>query len=239
VTTLLELRTRAKQESDNVGQSFVSDSEWNSYIAASYQELYGLIVNAFGNDYFVQTPASGYTFVTDGVNEHFALPADMFKLLAVDVQISAPNHWIALKPFMMSERNDFGFIGMMIPMAGQTIRLLYVPKATVLTADVDVIDGVNGWEEYIVVDACIKALAKEEADVSVFGARKAGLLERLQGEITNRDAGSPACVADTQRRRGRAMRYRLNGNHIWVRGNGLPAWGPDGAWDSFGDWGWL
>ena len=235
--TLLQLRDRAKQESDNVGQGFITDTEWNNYLAASYQELYGLVVTAFGNDYFVQAPAAGYTFTTDGINEHFALPAEFFKLLAVDIQLSAPNYWVALKPFQMSERNDFGYLGTMIPMAGQTLRLLYVPRATVLTADVDVVDGVNGWEEYIVVDACIKALAKEESDTSSFVARKAALLERLNGEITNRDAGSPACVADVQRRRGRSMRYRLNGNQIWLRGNGMPAWGPDGAGNDFGDGG--
>lgn len=235
--TLLQLRDRAKQESDNVGQSFVTDAEWNGYLAASYQELYGLIVTAFGNDYFTQTPATGYTFVTDGINEHFALPADFFKLLAVDIRLSAPNYWVALKPFQMSERNDFGYLGTMIPMAGQTLRLLYVPRAITLTNDADVVDGVNGWEEYLIVDACIKALTKEESDVTAFGARKAGLLERLQGEITNRDAGSPACVADVQRRRGRSMRYRLNGNYLWLRGNGMPAWGPDGAGNDFGDGG--
>lgn len=235
--TLLQLRDRAKQESDNVGQGFITDTEWNGYLAASYQELYGLIVTAFGNDYFVQAPAAGYTFTTDGVNEHFALPAEFFKLLAVDIQLSAPNYWVGLRPFQMSERNDFGYLGTMIPMAGQTLRLLYVPRATVLAADADIVDGVNGWEEYIVVDACIKALAKEESDTSSFVARKAALLERLNGEITNRDAGSPACVADVQRRRGRSMRYRLNGNQIWLRGNGMPAWGPDGAGNDFGDGG--
>jgi hypothetical protein len=237
VPTLLQLRDRAKQESDNVGQSFITDTEWNNYIAASYQELYGLIVTAFGNDYFVQTPLAPYTFTTDGVNESFVLPAEFFKLLAVDIQLSAPNYWVGLRPFQMSERNDFGYLGTMVPMAGQTIRLLYVPRATVLTADVDVVDGVNGWEEYIIVDACIKALTKEESDTSSFVSRKAEILKRLEGEITNRDAGSPACVADVQRRRGRSMRYRLNGNYLWLRGNGMPAWGPDGAGNDFGDGG--
>lgn len=238
MTTLLQLRDRCKQESDNVNSSFISDPEWNNLINASYQELYGLITSAFGNDYFVQTPASGYTFQTDGINDHFALPADFYKLLAVDIQLLSPNYWVALKPFMMSERNDFGYLGTMIPMAGQTLRLLYVPRAITLSADTDAIDGVNGWEEYVVVDAAIKALVKEESDVTAFAARKAGLLERLQGEITNRDAGSPATVSDVSRRRGRSMRYRLNGNQLWLRGNGMPAWGPDGAGNDAGDGGW-
>lgn len=240
MATLLELRDRCKSESDNVGQSFVSDAEWNAFINASYQELYGLVVTNFGNDYFVQTPATGFTFVTTGTAEHFPLPADFFKLLAVDLQVSAPGYWVALKPFMMSERNSFGLLGPTAPMAGQTIRILYVPRATVLVNNGDVMDGVNGWEEYVVCDACIKAMAKEESDPSVFMARKGALLERLNGEITNRDAAAPAVVADVQGRRSRGMRYRLNGNYLWLRGNGMPGWGPWGDWpaesEAWGGW---
>lgn len=237
MATLLELRDRCKQESDNVGQSFIADAEWNAYINASYQELYGLITTAFGNDYFVQTPATGFLITTNGTAEHYPLPADFFKLLAVDLQVGAPNYWVTMKPFMMSERNSFGLLGTMIPMAGQTVRILYVPRAVTLVNNADAVDGVNGWEEYIVADACIKALAKEESDVTVFMARKGALLERLNGEITNRDAGSPATVSDVQGRRARAMRYRLNGNYLWLRGNGMPGWGPYGDWPFDADFG--
>ena len=66
MTTLLQLRTLCKYESDNVGASFISDAEWTYYINASYQELYGKIVQSFGNDYFVQAPATGYTFTKIG-----------------------------------------------------------------------------------------------------------------------------------------------------------------------------
>lgn len=229
--TLATIRTACKYESDNVGQSYISDSEWTYYINASYQELYGKIVESFGNDYFTQTPSSGYTFSTDGVNQLFALPADFFKLLGVDLQIASPNYFVSLKPFAMSERNKLSITNTLTPMAGQTIRLLYVPRATQLVADTDAMDGVNGWEEFIIVDACIKALAKEESDVSVFMARKQALEARLASEIENRDASGATVVADVVGRRARAMQYRLNGNSLWLIGNGMPGWGP------FGDWG--
>lgn len=232
VTTLLAVRTSCKQQSDNVGQSFISDPEWNGYIQSSYQELYGLIVQKFGNDYFVQTPATGYTFVTDGVNQLFTLPADFFKLLGVDLQLSAPGYWASLKEFNFAERNKLSVTNTTIPMAGQTIRLLYVPRLTVPTQDADAMDGVNGWEEYIVADACIKALNKEETDVSVFMARKQELVQRIEAEAENRDAGSPATIADVYGRRARAMQYRLNGNQIWLIGNGMPGYGPWGDWSS-------
>lgn len=220
MTTLLLLRTRCKEESDNVGSSFISDAEWDRYIGASYQELYGLIVQAFGNDYFTQTPATGYTFVTSGTASLFPLPSDFFKLLGVDLQVGGTGNWISLKPFPMAERNMFSLSNNQFPMGGQTVRLLYVPTLTLPTQDPDIIDGVNGWEEYIVVDAAMKALAKEESDVSVMMARKQALIERLNSEVENRDAGMPATIADITGRRSQGMRYRINGPNIWLIGNG-------------------
>lgn len=235
MATLGELKTRAKQESDNVNATFIADAEWNTMLNSSYFELYGLIVQCFGNDYFTQTPTSGYTFITDGTNDHFALPTDMFKLLGVDLRISAPNQWVGLKPFAFAERNRLSITNSLIPMAGQTIRLLYVPRPTLMVQDSDFMDGVNGWEEYIVIDTCIKALAKEESDVSVFMARKQAFTERLNAEVENRDAGSPAVIADVIGRRARAMQYRLNGSNIWLIGNGMPGWGPYGDWGADSD----
>jgi len=237
-TTLLQLRTLCKYESDNVNQSFIADAEWNVYINQSYKELYGLIVTNFGNDYFTQTPYTGYVFTTNGTSQFFPLPTDFFKLLGVDLQISAPNYWVSLKEFPFSERNKLSVTNSLVPMAGQTLRLLYVPRCQELATDADSVDGVNGWEEYIVVDACIKALAKEESDVSVFAARKQGLVARLNNEIENRNASGPPQVADIWGRSARAMQYRLNGPNIWLIGNGMPGWGPYGDWGSDSAYSW-
>jgi hypothetical protein len=227
VVTLLQIRNAAKQESDNVGGSFISDAEWDGYIQRSYQELYGLVVQKFGNDYFTQTPAAGYTFTTDGINNLFALPEAFFKLLGVDLQTSTPGRWVPLKPFPFGERNPpFNAI----PAAGQTVRLLYVPRLTVPTVDADTVDGVNGWEEYIIVDACLKAMGKEESDISAFMMRKQALIQRMESEVENRDAGSPATIVDSRGKRSLGMRYRLNANNLWLIGNAVPGFAPWGDW---------
>lgn len=236
VTTLKTVRDAARSQCDMVGSTFVTDAEFNSFIQDGYQELYGLVVQKFGNDYFTQTPASGYTFTTDGVNQFFALPDGsgaspaFFKLLGVDLQFNG-SQWVALKEFAFADRNRLQLVNSSIPMAGQTLRLFYVPRLTLPTADGSTMDGVNGWEAYIVAHACIKALTKEESDAAPFVQQKRELLERIESEAENRDAGSPATVADVTRRRALGMRYRLNGNQIWLIGNGQPGWEP------FGDWG--
>lgn len=235
MATLAQLRQRAQEESDNVNGDFISTSEWLSYINASYQELYGLIVTAYGEDYFVATPS---TFVTDGINNLFSLPADFFKLLGVDLQVQASSLWVTLKPFAFAERNRFGLVNSPVPMAGQTVRLWYVPTLTLLAVDGDsTVKTVNGWEEYIIVDAAMKALAKEESDVSVLMARKAQLVARIDAEAANRDAGSPAHIVDFYAARSPAMRYRINGDKLWLTGGNTPALPYGEGWGSDG-WGW-
>lgn len=241
MATLAQLRERAQQESDMVNSEFVSSAaggEWTNYINAAYTELYGLLVQAFGNDYYTQTPSTGYTFTTDGINQFFALPADLFKLLGVDVLYGNANQWVGLKPFAFGDRNKFSWINTPIPAAGQTVRLFYVPKLTQLAADADAtIDLQNDWEEYIVIDAAMRAVAKEESDVSVLLSRKAAITQRLEAEAENRDAGMPASIVDSRGRTDPGMCYRLNGGKLWLIGWNIRGWpGPD--WDLAPGQGW-
>lgn len=57
--------------------------------------------------------------------------------------------------------------------------------------DPDRFDGINGWEEYIVIDAAIRALAKEESDPSLLMAEKNEMEQRLQEMADSRDKGRP------------------------------------------------
>ena len=224
--SLLQLRTLARQYADMPTDGFVSDQEINSYINASIAELYDLLVQKYGDDYYVKDPP--YTFITDGVNNMFALPTDMYKLLGVDLQVAgSANGWITLRPFNRASRNRFLYpnvqatYGLMsnmryrihganlwfspIPAGGQTIRLWYVPRVLTLVADTNTFDGISGWEEYAVVDVAIKCLRKEESDVSVFMLQKQALTLRIEQAAENRDAGSPATVSDSSSGDGQGM----------------------------------
>jgi hypothetical protein len=216
--SLLTIRSTAQQRADMVSSPFITDAEWNSYINASARELYGLLAQKFGDDYFVQLPP--YTFQTDGESDWYTLPQDFFKLRAVDLQLTtSPGGYYSVKPFNLPERNRFSlpnlqtFYGVLAnmryrmagnrlwliprPQGGQTIRIFYVPRMTELVEDTDVLDGVSGWEEYVVVDTVIKALAKEESDTTVFERAKAALVARIEAEASNRDAANPKTVSDT------------------------------------------
>jgi hypothetical protein len=316
--TLSELRSTIRQRADMVSMQFVTDSELNGYINASYRELRDLLVQVYGEDYF----ATSYSFTTDGSSDTYALPDDFFKLLGVDLLVSGSDY-ISLTPFNFNERNRFSGVGAsafgdrtslryrlrastlwLAPRAssGQTVRLLYVPRATTLSdsgggmdaigngvitfsgvtagdtitgnkyengvpaafslvagtdfavgaddaetaqnfadlfaasetlaaaasgasvyIDIDstdasvlkytwattaasitigdagatsALDGVQGWEEYVVVDCVIKCKLKEESDVAAEMALKAALVQRIEAAAANRDAGEAATVAD-------------------------------------------
>jgi len=237
--SLLNLRTQCKSEADMVNSSFVSDNEWNTWINRGIQEIYGLTAQVYGGHYYVSDPA--YSFVTDGVNQKFALPADFFKLLGVAVQVSSPQQFVPLRPFAIADRFRASMFNTIIPAAGQTVQLEYIPRFAGLSVDADLAPdalSMNGWTEYAVAYACRQAMAKEESDGSVFEGIIRALTERINAEADNRDAANPAHIVDVAGRRARAMQYALWGAKLWLIGGVTPGWAYDcGDWNGLDDFG--
>jgi hypothetical protein len=150
------------------------------------------------------------------------IPQAFFKLLGVDMGISGgSNAWVSIKKFEMIQRNRYVFpqvtstyMGVFnaryrlmdgnimcipSPAAGQYMRLWYVPRMKRLVADYDVMDHVDGWHEYVIVDAAIRALQKEESDVSSLMTQKTMLIKRIEESAMNRDIGQPDKISDTRR----------------------------------------
>jgi hypothetical protein len=220
--SLGQLRLAAQQRADRVNSPFVSLPEWNSYLNQSLTELYDLLVTLF-EDYYVAAPLAITTTgsqlipLPDGTLYTAAQP--FYKLLGVDMAVSgAPGGYISLKKFNFLSRNryyypqiqstvlgatppEYRVMGSNLlltptPTAGQTLQIWYVPRLRQLALDTDIADGVSGWLEYVIVDAAIKALQKEEADVTVLAMQKAALRERIENSGMNRDAGQPSTITD-------------------------------------------
>ena len=214
--SLANIRTEAKQRADMVASSFVTDDEWNRYINGSALWLYGILSTKF-EDYNVSTA----TLTTNGT-EFLSLPSDFMKLRGVDLQApGTPTGWVSLRPFTVGERNRtrlpwptvyavqaseirYRVRGDQLwfaptPPTGRTVRVLYTPRLVPLALDTDNLDGVNGWEQLVILDAARKALLKEESDTSGVEREIAVLVQRIEGESQNRDAGEAATVTDIQR----------------------------------------
>ncbi len=219
-TTAGNIILEAQQRCDKVNSNFYSPQELMNMCSQSRKELYDIIVQKFGDDYYLATP---YTYLTANQQQFYPLPSDFYKLLGVDVALNAndPNSWVTLKQFNFIQRNLYNFPNVYtmygitnlryrlmgnqleivpVPSGGQTIHLWYVPRPSQLLNLTDLVDGVSGWEEYIVVDMCIKMLTKEESDISIYAAQKMGLLKRIEEAAENRDIGEPQTVSDSRRR---------------------------------------
>lgn len=230
--SLGQIRQMAQQRADMVNSNFVKTTEWNTYINQSYFELYDLLVTVY-EDYFLAAP---YTFQTDG-SQQYTLPADFYKLCGVDCGLAnQASAWGTLKKFNFIDRNQYVYpqlnstlLGIFdlryrlmgntlflipTPASGQFLRVWYIPKLSQLLKDTDIATGVSGWLEYIIVDAAIKAMQKEESDVSVLMGQKMALIKRIEESAMSRDEGQPDCVSDVGR------------NSIY---NGAP-WGSGGGY---------
>lgn len=220
--TLAQLRAAAQNRADMAVSSFISDSEWTEMINASLAELHGLIVQSFGEDYFLTTADLSYAAGATTAS----VPADFFKIRGVDVLVSSgtPNRYATLRQFNWNTRNawtspgmvDMGVVSgwwsnlryrvyqgslLLTPPPGSaiTVRLWYIPVVTVLSAESDTTatnDSLNGWLEYVIVDAAIKAKDKQESDTTTLQRQKAALIARIEGETANRDAGDAETIRD-------------------------------------------
>lgn len=218
--TLGQIRFLAQSAADMVNSNFITVPEWNLYINQSYFELYDLLCTKFADAYyFSDTP---YSFTTTGNLQFYDLPSDFYKLYGVDLGLNgSSNAWVTLKKFNFISRNRYiypnltsTFLGVVnlryrilgnqlefipTPAGGQIIRVWYAPRMTSLLRDTDIVDGVSGWTQYIVMDAAIKALMKQESPVEAQMAVKMQLLERIEWAAENRDAGEPDTISDTRR----------------------------------------
>lgn len=276
------LRIQAQQRSDLENSPNISTPEWNQYISQSYKELYDMLVSAYGNNYYVQTP---YQFTLSG-SQLVPLPSDFYKQLRLEIQYSgSPSGFVTLRRFEPIEANRYsypnttinssGYTNLQyniwgsninfipIPQSGQLCQLWYVPEPTPLQfietcsttnssavvgvndvadlavgmnafgtgiptgatissinvglnqvtlsasatatqavvplffwTDAATMDGISGWEEYVVIDAAIKAQIKQEADVNDLRVQKNEIKMRIESMAEGRDIGQASHVSD-------------------------------------------
>lgn len=189
-------------------------------------------------------PDGNLTFLDNITNTVITAPA-LYKLIGVDCGVAVANNaWVTLPRYNWIDRNKFVYpqlqanalgvfnlsyrqMGNMLwfipnPSAGQFIRVWYVPQMKQLLQDVDMLPfSISGWVEYIIVDAAIKALTKEESfdQASVLMAVKQQLLERIETTASNRDVGQPNTISDTRTNTG-----FFNGNGFAGNGSGMAGW---------------
>jgi hypothetical protein len=215
--TLAQLKQQSRERADMLDSQFVTDSELVSYINSSIAELHDILIQSYGEDYRIKdvefqtvSQQADYdlsTVVTDD---------DFYKLRGLDAQLNGDD-FFTLQPFNFNERNRFQHFGAWdllgitnvryrvlgnnirfapIPDNNVTVKLWYIPVAQKLALDTDTLDDINQYAEYVVVDAAIKMLNKEESDTAVLREQKDALKRRIEEASNNRDVGAGDAVSD-------------------------------------------
>ncbi len=88
------------------------------------------------------------------------------------------------------------------PQGAFALELRYIPTATVLASDSDTFDGINGWDEFVVVDVARKMATKERdwEQVREFKGDLIKLEGRIRALAGARDRASNRHVVDVRGR---------------------------------------
>ncbi len=104
--------------------------------------------------------------------------------------------------------------------ADGTYKVRYVPVPGTLSADGDTLDGVLGWEEYVILYAAYKLLQKEgsHADADRLKSDARELMQRIQDEAQAAEMSEGTCIQNVRSSSG----YDLPGGFVgWYRAGWL------------------
>lgn len=240
--TLLQLRTEVRQRADMVNSAFVTDSEVDRCINQSWARLYEALLAAGEDYYLkyvdVNTPVGAFYDLENYTSSGGTAATDVYQVRGVDANYSG-NITVNVPRFSWEERNLYlaapaltpyypivAYRFMQNPTTGKdaievipatstgvtNLRIWYYPNPKVLAADTDTIDGRSGWEEWVVVDAAIKLLTKEESDTTQLERENARIWQQIVLAAQNRDSGQSKRITDTSYNTGMwpytSVRYR-------------------------------
>mgnify|MGYP003139194370 CR=1 FL=1 len=221
------LVTRVRQRADMENNYFVSDLEVQAYINAGISELHDILIQTYGQDYYVKSKEFNTTStidtypINDSTSSYNIAMTDFYKVRGVDCKVNGQD-WFTLRPFNFNERNLYqnwgqwsvlglsniryrmvgsDFVFTPVPDGTSAVRIWYIPTAqqfssTTPAASTTTFADINGYAEYVVLDAAIKCLQKEESDAQVLLAQKVAMKKRIEEAASNRDAGHPLSVTD-------------------------------------------
>lgn len=202
--TLAQFRERIRSRADMKNDGFLTDdaTEVDEWINKSIAELYELLVASFED--WNLTLSSASAAVVSGNSATWAAPTDVlhFKRFERD---TGGGLYERVRRGIVAELETYNEVRYVLTgttfrlfpgaLAAGSYRLWYIPTFVPLTG-VQTFDGVNGWDDYVVVDCAIKAREKEESDVRDLKDDKKALLMRIKSMARMRDGAEPPRVTD-------------------------------------------
>lgn len=230
-----EIRTRIRQRSDNeyTDGEFVTDAELLILANRSRKHLFGMLVEA-GQHTVAETI---YTVPVDG-SLNYALPDDCFAVsgvfrLETDYYIRLDRHDQRTHPRDTTESIAWSYrthgsledsvIEFNPRVSTGTYKVRYVGVPADFSDDTDTMDGVLGWEEWVVLDVAIDLLTKEQIFEAVdrLQGRQDRITQRIHAMASERDMTEQGGIVDVRSRTRDTLfddNGYLPGGHRGIRG---------------------
>ena len=216
------LITRAKERSDMENSNFISDAEWYRSLNVWTAKLWNLLVKADPDRYTVEE-----TFTADGTTIDFEVAANYYGTVGVDYISNATDGLYVPLPRLVGEEEHrilqtantgypvgYTFRYNAVTPSTQLVRVLpatsyncrhrYIVApptyATDGTDSAELVIGVAGLEEYIVIGMAIDARIKEESSVVQLRQSLAEMTQHLEEAAENRSIDSAGHVHDSRKR---------------------------------------
>lgn len=207
------IRTRIRELGELRPGGLFGDTRINEEINSSIKYLYEMVIDA--NPGYLENEDT--ISVVSGTAS-YALPADYYKTLGVDVERTDTTR-INLQKYNFAERNKYSYFGngginrewteyrirggniVFVPTPGWSgnVYHLYIPTAPQFSDDVTGIDFINGWDDFSVYDCLFKMIGgTEESDADVWMRLREEAIQRIMRFATVRDVGEPDRIRDVE-----------------------------------------
>lgn len=229
--TFADLKEDVREQADLpafAASSFVSTSLVERWLNKATRQFIGLVMEAKGDEW---NAAEDTTTTVPGTGA-YPLPADLYQLryiASLDNGNYAPMYPATQEATIYGRSNDlaptpkvpdYRIVGgqlVLVPTPQQVFDVVVYYASTkimfntggtpisTMTADTDYIDGVLGWEDWIVYDVCARIMSKQDEDPSRFQTLKAEIENRIEDQKFRRDR-QPKATRETFA--GRSGRWR-------------------------------
>ncbi len=210
--TVAQIKEQIRQRADMERTNYIEDDELLSYINGSLAAFWDILVNV-AEGFALNSIAFNATTTSDT----YQLPASLLRIEKVELELNGV--WKTLDsvpyarinevstvnasrsmPFLYARKGLYQIVLRPAPTGTHPCRLSYVERAPILSSDDDIIDGINGWEQYIVVDCAIKCKDKEETSTVVLQAERDDMIKRLKESMAFRDESTTYGIRDINER---------------------------------------
>lgn len=202
-----DLVTAAKQLGDFENSSTLADSEWLTWVSASYARYHNKLVQT-GMGYLEATQ----TITGTGVST-YTLPTDHHASVRVDYQ-SDTNTWSPLEHISILAKHKYesgqttqavawriagANLEILPAPSSGTYRHIYIPGVAKLALG-DTVKFDRGFEELVIIEAVLRAKVKEETDTSSLRQERDHLLKELDEALATMTWGESPGISDVDDR---------------------------------------